>query len=515
MREIEDFISSQVREQFPNFYKSEGEDFIHFVKVYYEFLEQDGEFLNDSRNLFEFRDIDTTIERFLTSFQEKYMHGIPTNVLGDRRFLQKHILDLYRSKGSIEGVSLLFRLLYNEDVQVRIPSYDILKTSDGKWTEKQYIEISYNPNNESFQDEFITGASSGATAVVNTYEERIVNGRRIYILFVTAVSGQFQSSEIITFPGLAVSDAPTIVGSPNTFVITGSKSGFSIGDFVTIDSNTAVIGKGLKFVVSDVRDSQGGIIKFSIVDGGTRYSVDGVVFVTTGSNTTGSGADFIISSISNTSIFAFNLEVIDDYKTVLLNAADYGFPPGGAEDKNTILGDAFSFTNVDIGTIETLQTLDAGADYDGDVSVLVVDPYTNSANAVILGLAEFGSGIVTDVMLVDSGFGYYTNNQVLILDNVTDSLLTITGNIVLGGVAKSEGFWRGTDGFLNSDKFVQDSFFFQEFSYEIQTTRTLTKYISILKALIHPVGNQLFGKVVVSEQQNIIPVVTRSTVTQS
>ena len=66
-----------------------------------------------SRKLLETSDIDQTEEQFISHFINKYMRGIPTNILSDRRLLEKHILDVYRSKGSIEGLKLLFRLLYN------------------------------------------------------------------------------------------------------------------------------------------------------------------------------------------------------------------------------------------------------------------------------------------------------------------------------------------------------------------------------------------------------------------
>ena len=73
------FISNLVENQFPSFYKDEGENFILFMKAYYEWMESDWSSADDglggpikgARELFEYRDIDLTIEKFLENFQKK------------------------------------------------------------------------------------------------------------------------------------------------------------------------------------------------------------------------------------------------------------------------------------------------------------------------------------------------------------------------------------------------------------------------------------------------------------
>ena len=89
--------------------------------------------IKESRELFDYRDIDNTLTTFLQYFQQKYLYGIPYNIISNKRFLLKHILDVYRSKGSIQCYRLLFKLIYNEDVKVYLPGTDVLKPSDGTW----------------------------------------------------------------------------------------------------------------------------------------------------------------------------------------------------------------------------------------------------------------------------------------------------------------------------------------------------------------------------------------------
>ena len=136
---IETKISNFIRNQFPSFYNEEGENFILFMKAYYEWIESENNPVYHSRNLLNYGDVDNTLEEFLEYFQRKYLYGIPFEVIVNKRFLVKHILDVYRSKGSIQCYKLLFRMIYNEDVEVYLPGVDILRASDGTWIEPRYF----------------------------------------------------------------------------------------------------------------------------------------------------------------------------------------------------------------------------------------------------------------------------------------------------------------------------------------------------------------------------------------
>ena len=67
---VEKFISNFVQNQFPSFYQEEGEDFVLFMKAYYEWLESSGKPIYEARRLYDYRDIDNTLEEFLEYFQK-------------------------------------------------------------------------------------------------------------------------------------------------------------------------------------------------------------------------------------------------------------------------------------------------------------------------------------------------------------------------------------------------------------------------------------------------------------
>jgi hypothetical protein len=65
----------------------------------------------------------------------------------DQRLLMKTVQDLLKSKGNDESFRFLFRLLFNEEIEIIKPGDNILKTSDGKWeSDRRSIRITTNGN---------------------------------------------------------------------------------------------------------------------------------------------------------------------------------------------------------------------------------------------------------------------------------------------------------------------------------------------------------------------------------
>ena len=56
------------------------------------------------------------------------MPEIPNDALADKRLLAKRIKDLYTTKGTIDSYKLLFKILYDEDVEINFPAdWEMLK----------------------------------------------------------------------------------------------------------------------------------------------------------------------------------------------------------------------------------------------------------------------------------------------------------------------------------------------------------------------------------------------------
>jgi hypothetical protein len=112
-------ISQLVENQFPEFYREEGTNLVAFIKAYYEFLETNDQYsVKLNRNMFDMRDIDTSLDEFLVQFKETYLADFPFKFRTDTKFAVKNIINYYRSKGSKESLELLMKLLFDEDVSI-------------------------------------------------------------------------------------------------------------------------------------------------------------------------------------------------------------------------------------------------------------------------------------------------------------------------------------------------------------------------------------------------------------
>ena len=67
----------------------------------------------------------------------------------------------------------------------------------------------------------------------------------------------------------------------------------------------------------------------------------------------------------------------------------------------------------------------------------------------------------------------------------------------LGSTASSAGGYGGIENLISEELIrIQDSYYYQDFSYEIQTNSGGNAYLSELKKSVHPAGFNVFAKVV-------------------
>ena len=393
----EKIISNFIQSQFPLFYQEEGPDFILFMKAYYEWLESDwgtpddgtGGPIREARELYDYRDIDNTIEKFLEYFQKKYLYGIPFNVIANKRFLLKHILDVYRSKGTIQCYKLLFKLLYNEDVEIYLPGRDVLRVSDGTWVEPKYLEVTSSLTHNS--DEMvhnligrtIIGVSSGTTAVVENYVRENYNNGVVTILYISNISprgGDFEKGEKIVEPQfvndtLEITAAPTVVGSLDRITVINGGQGYNLGDVIKIAhrdvSNGDVISYGIDGILKVTELSAGfGSLNFDIVRGGFGFTANAETFLyKNGSN--GQNASFEVGSISSTQVIPYNTDLVCDYLTTQLDATAYALPANTSANLNSQIGSSLSFASQTFGTIFALDNIETGNGYDQSANVFV------------------------------------------------------------------------------------------------------------------------------------------------
>lgn len=413
MRNIEDSISVLVKSQFPSFYTDEGSNFVEFVKEYYKYLEETNNPLYHSRNLIENRDIDKTIDSFIIHFKEKYLKYFPYELaVEDTRFLIKHVMDFYRSKGSERSYEIFFRSVYGSTPSFYYPKDDIFRLSDGTWYKPVYLEVKQNGVDvRTLVQKTVVGSSSGATAFCESIITKRANGKFISVVYLSNLSGNFVSGEILTLQSNPIINGyPLILGSLSSVdIITGGEN-FVAGDILKIVDGSGQ--NGYLRVVSVATET--GIVKFELVESGFGYTNTANVLV----------SNKVLDLTGNSTLFQI-------FDTVRQPKCIITFTTGNAEFQ---VGDVISgyYANNNLagnGSIIAIEYIE-GSTSDGTITVsahsgnvangqsgffynsgntaqALIDTYTDTtASANMIGQNTMSIGVIN----VNSTFVTYENN---------------------------------------------------------------------------------------------------------
>ena len=401
MREIEKHIAQFVKTQFPSFTREESTDFVTFVQAYYEWMESSGQTIQHSRTLFEYRDVDKTIDSFIVHFKEKYLRNLPFDTISDKRQLIKHIHDLYRSKGTERGTQLLFRLLYNADVNLYYPGEDTFRLSNGEWKVPEYLEVSPNATNDRFIGKNILGTTSRATAFCERVVRRRVAGKFVDTLYITARQGDFAYNErVVENDNPAIEGSPKVIGSLSDLVVTNGGQDFNIGDVLDIETGSGKQGKAIVTTVS----TETGRVNFKIIDGGFGYTTDSQVLI--------SERNLTITNLtnSNTTIGEFQ-----PFETVVQPLLTINF---------STTSNAYDFTG---GLVLENYYGNGSVSANG---LIVSNTITNSTSGTIVVVPGFGN-LVSDSTISLSG-NTHTATIVTAVDTTATGNLMFVSNTSLG-----------------------------------------------------------------------------------
>ena len=154
------------------------------------------------QQLLEYGNTDTTIFDFLEKLRLSFMAGIPNSLANgtSKRNLIKSIKDLYAAKGTTEGLKLFSRLFLGEEAQILLPNQFIMKPSAGDFRQKTILRASADSGvfGSEIIGQVITGASSGATGIIENSVDFQQAGVGISELQVANLSGTFSDGEKIT-----------------------------------------------------------------------------------------------------------------------------------------------------------------------------------------------------------------------------------------------------------------------------------------------------------------------------
>lgn len=504
MRDFEKFTSLFIKTQFPRFYLEDGPVLVDFLTKYYEWMESSGNFIHEGRSLLTYRDIDLTLDEYIKNFKRKYLISLPDTLIANKRQFIKFILDFYRAKGTPRGLEIFFKSIYNADVQIYIPGNDIIKPSDSRWKVNSYLELDRTDGLDSLVGKKIVNNTGTASAIAENYVVTNTDAKVVNILYLSNIVGSFIFGEQIGLEGTTdFTDLPTIVGSLSYVAIDSNSRGqnYAVGDVLRVTSSSGREGKA---VVTSISGESEGRVTFRIINGGSGYTLENSSVTVAGGG--GSGAAFTVGSISDTTTAFIFTDIIAPYLTTALNT-NYGFPKLPTANLTSTISSALSSNSYTYGTISSLTNINNGTDYTSNPTVTVRDTIISTLgltdvsggllgnNAVIAGTAEINLlGSVTSVKITESGYGFVDGEQVTMtgLSPVNNAAIIGVGYVLQQG--RDAGRWITNNSNLNEDKYIQDSRYYQEYSYEVRTKVPEIEYKNVILSTMHPTGTAFYPK---------------------
>lgn len=501
----------------PEFLEDEGPKFQAFIRAYYEWLETTNQVTDRSKNLLNYQDIDKTADEFLDYFKNEVLSNFPYSILANKSLVYKRIKDLYKAKGTEEAYRLLFRILYDEEIDFYYPGDDILRASDGRWVQENSLRISapFVGNPIDLLSKNITGATSGATAKVNRVTTTLESGVDVFELFVDNIVGTFQDSEQIQdsdglISGFLINSFGPLTGVQITF----GGSGHQLGDALSFNSSSGVSANGN--VVRTIDNS----LNVTVANGGSGYLVGTRLIITGGG---GSGASFSVATVSNTEVIKTFDDIVSDLQNTRIDANTYITSNSGAISSNlaisnssSILSAALGTTNNTVGTISSLTFTSRGGNYISLPNIsaradAIADQLIADGSGGIKGFnATFNServaGALAEVSINEPGSGYNRSDPITIVNN-SRSATDAIGAPNLTGIINYPGAYVDTRGFLSWNNKLQDNYFYQEFSYVIRSSKAISVYRELAKTVNHPAGMKLFGEARVEANVSFAPTI--------
>ena len=420
-------LSSLVSGQLPEFIREDYQTFVSFIEAYYEYLES--QIITDFK---EIGDIDTTLDSFVKYFKNEVALNFPATLIDDR-FLLPKLKELYISKGTEASYKLLFRMLYNKEVDIKYPSNQMLRVSDGKWT--QDISVFVNVVVGAPDDvvgktiEIISSDRENLKRIkvyVDRYEPTTTAGT--YELFLlSGFTGTFNIGDLINYNSIFNG---VIIATTSTVEVVSPGKNFKIGQ--TYD----IIGSGTGSVIQVISINNNGGIKIAkFINFGIGYA-----------------------SAFNTNILAIQNQVstVQNYFTINGTSPSYNADILDSVDQLTDQG-ILSFYNY-------AATLGAGLYMDGTYAGSITGSFNNAPSSAVVDLNDYA------VLYIQ-----------------------------LGSFAKYQGYYKSNDGFLDDTIYIQDSKYYQAFSYAIEIDELVDSYKSIVKNLIHTAGTEIFGEYAINK----------------
>jgi hypothetical protein len=409
-----------ISSQLPEFIRDDPNytNFVLFLQAYYEWLEENGNVIDRSKNILNYKDIDKTTQEFLKYYTNDFLPYFPDDALISKEKAIKVAKQLYHSKGTPASYQFLFRILYNSDFDLFYTKDAVLKASDGQWYVAKSLKLATDDVN--FRNINNLRLFGETTKSIATVENTVLAGIKTEI-FISNIERLFQSGEFVRVVDSNNQDVlfndqvlrAKIVGQISQIKVDPNNRGllYEQGNPVIVygglNSPTA---HGAVAVVD--KTTTGSIQRIGVITGGYGYSN----FANTILNITNAPtANAIIGSLDpnpkNKSTVSFlPSDVISLKRFIDIGNTNYQFTNFPNANANTKLSDAFTFDSFDTFPISSVLVTNGGGGIKNIPTVSAASRYKN----------ELGSynnlesiGILAPIQIANGGIGYQVNDTIL------------------------------------------------------------------------------------------------------
>jgi hypothetical protein len=455
----------RVQDLLPEDLREKSANLIQLLRDYYTHINESGQASYEINSINSSRDIDTADSIFLDKIQKEIAAAIPKNIVANRVNLYKNLIRYYSVRGSQDSIELFFRVLFNDSVEVYYPREDMLIPSSGVWNAGAVRPVYTTAPNV-----IIHGNGTGATA------------------HTTVANGAVQSVEIVD--GGSGYDTATLE-------VNGDGTGATA---------EAIISRGEILRIVPFYYTTAGEVVYTRGDG---YAPNSELQVQISGGTGFSGTPAVASAFTN------DLGEID-YVAITNAGTDY---TSGSVTASIIAGSGFGGTPAELyvdvnssGVITGVKITNSGKNYTS--ATITVTGDGSSANLV----PHLADGVINTITAVDEGSGYTGTISVSIPGGTKDAVVfanrgtganegkIMSYTIAYGGggytlpgilIDTYQGIYTQNKGFVSDTIKLQDSYFYQKFSYVIRTGNNVDTWKDSFNKLVHPAGFIFFGEILI------------------
>ncbi|MBP05797.1 MAG: hypothetical protein CL728_03505 [Chloroflexi bacterium] len=441
-------------------------------------------------------------------------------------------IESQKIKGQTSGVSAYVETI----IGIRKGEYDVFEIElnetglSGDFLQGENIVLESDPST-------IIGTVHYGASNVEVYdvEESFIEEGEFYI---------DRGGEIVQYSDIPNIDRGSLIqintceihgGQITGMIVTSGGTGYSVGEEFTFDNTDCLVDIGprrpLKVVISKVN---GGVIQeVEVITSGKGYNKLPTVTkigTTDISNETFQFVSQDVGTIKRVKIRESGIK----YIRTKVEGYDEDWTGSGIYAskvlKKTEIGVELPYLTLDIinpsgnftvGEIVSHQSLDGTGkvvSWNSGTNKLVLREYSgtfsSSGTDIIEGATSNETGTVSVASYdqskykIGNGQSIWTSlsySSGIWSDNILTQPYSInldlnssgTDNIKLsfGSIFDDGGRFLNNNSFVSDVKYIQDSFYYQVYSYVLKTSLEVSKYKDLLKRLIHPAGMEMFGKI--------------------